>query len=83
MTDERYMPDKSYMFWSSDPKVHYGDKDHTPIPLVTYRCKGVVKRKDTRAWTSHQCKLVTDHKREKCMCICGQEFNPREKSEKR
>lgn len=76
--------DKSHMFWSNDPAVHYGDEDHTPIPRVTYRCKGSAKITKTNnpqaVWQSvtHQCKLVTDHPRPYCLCICGAKFNRKE-----
>lgn len=68
---------REVMFWS--PNHAY--KDGIPIPRATYRCTGQVKRKDSHGWTTHQCKLVTDHQdvREKCLCICDEEFDPRER----
>lgn len=73
--------DKSFMFWSGRPDQAY--EDDLPIPRVTYRCKGrtkVIKRSEhaVKQGVTHQCKLVTDHPREACLCICGQEFNRKE-----
>lgn len=68
--------DKSHMFWSPGEGGAY--KDGIPVPRVTYRCKGTVKRVDSHAVTPHQCKLVTDHPTNHCLCICGQKFNERE-----
>lgn len=70
--------DKSHMFWSDDPYIAYGDG--IPIPRVTYRCKGSVKRNDTFGKTTHQCKLVADHPTDHCLCICGQKFNEKEEA---
>lgn len=83
MTDEPI--DKSFMFWSSNPAIHYGDEYHTPIPRRVYRCKGTVKVTKTASNAvqqpmTHSCKLVTDHPRNTCLCICGQEFNDRSES---
>lgn len=77
MTEESF--GKSHMFWS--PNRAY--VDGIPIPRRTYRCKGTVKVTKSRGIAvkqavTHQCKLVTDHPREACLCICGQEFNHRE-----
>lgn len=67
---------KEHMFWGTGANGAYGDG--IPVPRVTYRCKGSVKRVDSHAVTTHQCKLVTDHPTNHCLCICGQKFNIRE-----
>lgn len=67
--------DKSYMFWSDDPKIAY--KDAVPIPRTTYRCKGVASVGEGLRMTKHLCKLVTDHPGTECECICGLLFNER------
>jgi len=75
------MESKSHMFWS--PNHAYGDG--IPVPRVTYRCKGSAKITKTHSQAvnqpvTHRCKLVTDHPRNSCLCICGEEFNERSNS---
>lgn len=82
MTEEGRMPDRSYMFWS--PRIAY--RDGIPIPRATYKCKGSMiltkkgNRNAVKQVVTHRCKLVTDHPRNSCLCICGEEFNERSKS---
>lgn len=74
------MGSKSHMFWS--PQHAYADG--IPIPRATYKCKGstILTKKGNRnavkQAVTHHCKLVTDHPREACLCICGHEFNRKE-----
>lgn len=69
------MTDKSFMFWGIGANGAYSDG--IPVPRATYRCKGTVKRVDSTAVTTHQCKKVTDHPGG-CLCICGTAFNEKE-----
>lgn len=70
--------DKSHMFWGLGANGAY--EDGIPVPRATYRCKG--KTKITKKYgiavkqpVTHECKLVTDHPGDYCLCVCGQKFN--------
>lgn len=69
-----------YFFWGTGANGAY--EDRIPVPRATYRCKGKTKvtKKSGIAVTqpvTHECKLVTDHPANHCLCICGEKFNER------